>query len=659
MRSSLTTAPVGHMRASTALPGSASTEEGEAERWHDEGMVRVPRLLTGLATATVVVAGGYAVAISDWEGFVACLACGFAVAVAWVVVRHDRTSPVGPALAWSTASIALVAAHVGPLAALPWSSGIWPLNLAGLLALMLVFPAGSTRGPVPRAAVALFAVATVASVAAQWGARQAGGDVVGGPEGPWVPPVGLTSFVAIAASILLAAASLGTRYRRGDRRTRGQIRWLLLTGILVLVLLVGGWVAELLGASLGAAYTPFLLAIVVLVPAAVGVAIVRYDLLDVDRVISQTTAWLLTLLFSAAVFGVVVYGVSHAVSLGTGLTTGVAAFVTALVLLPVQRQLARWVGSVVDRDRFLALAAVERFASDVRAGRRPPEDVEAVLRVAMDDPGLVVHVARPTGGWAAVAGAPVAEPSGLAIEAGGDTIARVTLGTDSVRARRRLTDLARLAWVPIEMSRLRLGLKEMLAETQASRRRLVEASAAERRRLERNLHDGAQQRIVATGMRLRLLQERLPADQAAEVDIAVAELAGTVEELRRIAQGVRPSLLDEGLAAALVAVREATPLPLALHVDDLPDVGDTRALTAYLFVSEAVTNALKHARASSIAVSVTALTDRLSIEVRDDGVGGLDDAAPLTSLRDRVHSVGGTVSVSATPGGGTTIRAVL
>ncbi|MFT3832022.1 MAG: histidine kinase [Micropruina sp.] len=471
-------------------------------------MVRVPRLLTGLATATVVVAGGYAVAISDWEGFVACLACGFAVAVAWVVVRHDRTSPVGPALAWSTASIALVAAHVGPLAALPWSSGIWPLNLAGLLALMLVFPAGSTRGPVPRAAVALFAVATVASVAAQWGARQAAGDVVGGPEGPWVPPVGLTSFVAIAASILLAAASLGTRYRRGDRRTRGQIRWLLLTGILVLVLLVGGWVAELLGASLGAAYTPFLLAIVVLVPAAVGVAIVRYDLLDVDRVISQTTAWLLTLLFSAAVFGVVVYGVSHAVSLGTGLTTGVAAFVTALVLLPVQRQLARWVGSVVDRDRFLALAAVERFASDVRAGRRPPEDVEAVLRVAMDDPGLVVHVARPTGGWAAVAGAPVAEPSGLAIEAGGDTIARVTLGTDSVRARRRLTDLARLAWVPIEMSRLRLGLKEMLAETQASRRRLVEASAAERRRLERNLHDGAQQRIVATGMRLRLLQER-------------------------------------------------------------------------------------------------------------------------------------------------------
>ncbi|MFT3832023.1 MAG: ATP-binding protein [Micropruina sp.] len=88
-------------------------------------------------------------------------------------------------------------------------------------------------------------------------------------------------------------------------------------------------------------------------------------------------------------------------------------------------------------------------------------------------------------------------------------------------------------------------------------------------------------------------------------------------------------------------------------------MGDTRALTAYLFVSEAVTNALKHARASSIAVSVTALTDRLSIEVRDDGVGGLDDAAPLTSLRDRVHSVGGTVSVSATPGGGTTIRAVL
>ena len=621
--------------------------------------MRVPRLLTGLATATVAVAGGYAAAVSDWEALTACLACGFAVAVAWVVVRHDRSSPVGPALAWSTASIALVAAHVGPLAGLPWSSGIWPLNLAGLLALMLVFPGGSTRGPVPRAAVALFAVATVASVAAQWGARQSAGELVGGPDGWWVPPAILTSFVAIAASILLAAASLATRYRRGDRRTRGQIRWLLLTGMLVLVLLMGGWLAELLGATLGAAYAPFLLAIVVLVPAAVGVAILRYDLLDVDRVISQTTAWLLTLLFSAAVFGAVVYGVSHAVSLGTGLTTGVAAFVTALVLLPVQRQFARWVGSVVDRDRFVAVAVVERFASDVRAGLRPPEDVEAVLRVAMDDPGLVVHVARPTGGWAAVAGAPVAEPSGLAIEAGGDTIARVTLGRDSVRARRRLTDLTRSAWVPIEMSRLRLGLRETLAETQASRRRLVEASAAERRRLERDLHDGAQQRIVATGMRLRLLQERLLADQAAEVDIAVAELAGTVDELRRIAQGVRPSLLDDGLAAALVAVQEATPLPLVLRVDELPDLSDTRALTAYLFVSEAVTNALKHAQATSIAVSVSALGGRLAIEVRDDGLGGLDDHAPLNSLRDRVHSVGGTLGVSATPGGGTTIRAVL
>ena len=621
--------------------------------------MRVPRLLTGLATATVAVAGGYAAAVSDWEALTACLACGFAVAVAWVVVRHDRSSPVGPALAWSTASIALVAAHVGPLAGLPWSSGIWPLNLAGLLALMLVFPGGSTRGPVPRAAVALFAVATVASVAAQWGARQAAGELVGGPDGWWVPPAILTSFVAIAASILLAAASLATRYRRGDRRTRGQIRWLLLTGMLVLVLLMGGWLAELLGATLGAAYAPFLLAIVVLVPAAVGVAILRYDLLDVDRVISQTTAWLLTLLFSAAVFGAVVYGVSHAVSLGTGLTTGVAAFVTALVLLPVQRQFARWVGSVLDRDRFVAVAVVERFASDVRAGLRPPEDVEAVLRVAMDDPGLVVHVARPTGGWAAVAGAPVAEPSGLAIEAGGDTIARVTLGRDSVRARRRLTDLTRSAWVPIEMSRLRLGLRETLAETQASRRRLVEASAAERRRLERDLHDGAQQRIVATGMRLRLLQERLLADQAAEVDIAVAELAGTVDELRRIAQGVRPSLLDDGLAAALVAVQEATPLPLVLRVDELPDLSDTRALTAYLFVSEAVTNALKHAQATSIAVSVSALGGRLAIEVRDDGLGGLDDHAPLNSLRDRVHSVGGTLGVSATPGGGTTIRAVL
>jgi signal transduction histidine kinase len=235
----------------------------------------------------------------------------------------------------------------------------------------------------------------------------------------------------------------------------------------------------------------------------------------------------------------------------------------------------------------------------------------------------------------------------------------VSLGWDSARARRRIGDVAKAAWVPLEVARLRLVLREALTETEASRHRLVEASAAERRKLERELHDGAQQRIVATGMRLRLLQQQLPADQAAEVDAAVAELQGTVDELRRIAQGVRPILLDDGLAAALAAVKASSPIPFDLTVGDLPAVSDIRALTAYLVVTEAVANVLKHARATRISVTVAARQDRLVVEVVDDGVGGVPTNAPLTALRDRIVSVGGTLGIRSTPGGGTTIQALV
>ncbi len=617
------------------------------------------RVLTWIATVVVTASAGYALVIGDWATFAACALCSVAVAVAWVVVRRDASAPTGPALAWTTASIAFVTAHVGPLASLPWSTGIWPLNLAGVLALMLVFPEGRLGGRLMRVVPWAFAGASLGTVASQWGARQVGGAVVGGPDGAWAGVVGVLSLVTIGTSLLLAAASLAVRHRRGGRRTRQQVRWLLLAGVAVVTLLGGGWVAEAFGASLSVAYTPFLVAIVTLVPAAVGIAVVRHDLFDVDRALTDATAWLVTVGISAAVFGGVVYAMGQVVSVGTGLTSGVGAFVSALVLVPLQRHIVSWVGRVVDRDRHVAVAQVERFAADVRMGRSQPEEIEAVLRRVQDDPKLEVLVARPDGAWARLDGVVVPEPSGFAIEAGGDVIAKVRLGWDSARARRRIADVATAAWVPLEVARLRMMMRQALEDAESSRQRLAEASADERRRLERDLHDGAQQRIVATGMRLRLLQEHLTTAQAAEVDAAVGELASTVDELRRIAQGVRPSLLDDGLAAALTALKEASPLPFELSVGALPEVSEARVLTAYLVVNEAVANALKHARATCIRVAVSARADKLVVEVTDDGVGGVRADAPLTALRDRVVSVGGTLDVQSVAGSGTTIAAVM
>jgi signal transduction histidine kinase len=159
-------------------------------------------------------------------------------------------------------------------------------------------------------------------------------------------------------------------------------------------------------------------------------------------------------------------------------------------------------------------------------------------------------------------------------------------------------------------------------------------------------------------MRLRSLQRGLCAKDSVEVDAAVAELESTVLELRRLAHGIRPSRLDDGLAAALTSLRNDGPVPVQVSIGELPELDDLRALTAYLVASEGVANALKHADAARIEVCAHAVDGRLVVEIRDDGVGGV---APLglTGLRDRVQSLHGELAVASAVGGGTTLRALL
>ena len=237
-------------------------------------------------------------------------------------------------------------------------------------------------------------------------------------------------------------------------------------------------------------------------------------------------------------------------------------------------------------------------------------------------------------------------------------IARISLGYDSARARRRVADLARVGRVPIEVSRLRRGLRDALSETEAARERVAEASAVERRRPERDMHDGVQPRLVATGMRLRSLQRHLDPAQSIEIDAAVAELEATVAELRQLAHGIRPSPLDDGLDAALASLRADGPVPVSVTVGDLPELDDVRALTAYFVVSEAVANAHKHARATRIEVCVEAVDGRLVLEVRDDGSGGVA-ANGLVGLRDRLKPLRGELIVASPAGMDTRVWAVL
>jgi signal transduction histidine kinase len=202
-------------------------------------------------------------------------------------------------------------------------------------------------------------------------------------------------------------------------------------------------------------------------------------------------------------------------------------------------------------------------------------------------------------------------------------------------------------------------------EIAASRARLVEAADEARRRIERDLHDGAQQRLVAAALELTMLDTQLgrdPAAARAALARAREQLDGGLGELRDLARGIHPSVLtDRGLAVALEALVKRAPVPVELRVD-LPDRPDAAIEAAvYFLVSESLTNAAKHAQAESVTVDVAGDADTLVVSVVDDGVGGADTGrgSGLGGLTDRVEAVGGRLDITSPEGEGTRIRARL
>jgi signal transduction histidine kinase len=201
--------------------------------------------------------------------------------------------------------------------------------------------------------------------------------------------------------------------------------------------------------------------------------------------------------------------------------------------------------------------------------------------------------------------------------------------------------------------------REQLA---ASRARIVEAADAARRRIERNLHDGAQQRLVSLALSLRLLEASLEPDSEASRELAVAraELDAALEELRELARGIHPSILtDRGLEAALAALAGRSTVAVELDLDSCGMLPLSVQTTAYFVVAEALTNAYKHAHSDRIEVRVSVCERHAMVEVCDDGRGGADPArgSGLSGLADRLSALGGTLETESPAGAGTTIRA--
>lgn len=199
----------------------------------------------------------------------------------------------------------------------------------------------------------------------------------------------------------------------------------------------------------------------------------------------------------------------------------------------------------------------------------------------------------------------------------------------------------------------------------ASRARIVAAGDAARRQVERNLHDGVQQRLVASTLRVRLAEQLVPDeldDLKQQLADAVSELTNLSTELRELSRGLHPTILSQGgLVPALKTLARRSTVPLTLDAAIDPRLPQSIEVAAYYVVAEALANAAKHAQASDLTVCVRRADDRLQISVQDDGIGGAEmrNGSGLIGLKDRVESLGGTVRLRSPRGGGTSLNVMI
>lgn len=466
------------------------------------------------------------------------------------------------------------------------------------------------------------------------------------------------------ACMLLAGTALVLRYRRGDEQTRRQVKWLVFALWLLPLTLILSWGGKLIAdthdyAGIGIA------AMYVAVPLATTIAVLRHDLFDVDRAVASAAAYAV---LTVGVVGVYLGAAALSGALLGGQSPVVAALVTAAVagaLGPARRRIQRVVDRVLYPQRRRALDALMDLQRRVNAGDAVPEELEAVLRDALRSPGLRVGVLAPgADAYLDSDGAEVPERGQNVVVAG------QTIGVLVAReiSRQFMHEVANRAGLLVELMRLRLESTRALEDARASRARLQEVGYEERRRLERDLHDVAQQRLVSLGISMRLAERRLAAggeltaeDASVLIRQWVGEITRSTSELRDLAHGIRPSALDDGLQPALALMTQRVPLPLDTKITVQSELPDAISTTAYHVAAEAIANALKHSRASRLELTVAETAGTLVVRVRDDGSGGavVSERGGLSSLRDRVAAAGGTLLVTSRPGMGTAVEAEL
>ena len=586
---------------------------------------------------------------------------------------------------------------------------------ATLSAIFLVFPSGRLPSPRWRLAVTAGLVLAGLSLASfVVSTRTVALPAVGGISLTYSNPLavralqpvtwlGTLNGLALVFPLMLGAAvvSLVLRYRRGDQRLRQQMKWLGLAIAGLLICIVVGGLASAVGQAneplqqVPYAITPWL--VYLAIPVAMTIAILRRRLFDIDVIISR--ALLVTLLSAGvtAVYAAIVLGIGTFVGHRRNpLLTIAAAVAIALVFQPLRQRASRLANRLVYGERATPYQVLSDFAADMAGqldlggaldrmvsllgGASGASRVEAWIRVGAElRPGAVwpggsapSAALRLDGPGAqrlnGLAELPVPGPSAriVPVRHGDDLLGAISLSKPASEPLTSTEDsllqhLASQASLVMRNAQLTAELRATIDELRASRRRLVEAQDAERRKIERNLHDGAQQQLIALAIQLGLLAES--ADDPGFIRQAVpdlkAQLSAALDDLRALARGIYPPLLaEQGLVMALRAQAARSPVPVLLEADEIGRYPQDTESTVYFCALEALQNVAKHAQASRAAVRLSGSDGTLEFSVSDDGAGfpaGTSHGSGLQGMSDRVAAHGGTLTVRSRPGQGTTI----
>ena len=515
-----------------------------------------------------------------------------------------------------------------------------------------------------------------------------------------VPIANANSLTLVSLLFLGAGAvALVRRYRAGDGELRRQINWVALTGVAFAVVQLVAIVAIIADHGkqppiAGVAYTASAFIGLLGFPAAITVGILKYRLYDIDVIISRAVVYgLLSVAFTAVYLGIV-FGIgTFAGHRGGPVLTVIAAVCIAVLFQPLRHRFQQFANRLVYGERATPYQVLADFAEDMAEQLDFTEAVDRMVTVLAGATGAdraetwirVGTQLRPVAVWPHDATLPAAVPLGpggglppfpeasraVAVRHGDELLGTLSLHKPRSEALTSAEDkllqhLASQAGLVLRNAALTADLEATIDELRASRRRLVGAQDAERRKIERNLHDGAQQQLIALSIQLGLLADAAD-DPAAvrEITPLLKEAArAALDDLRNLARGIYPPLLaEQGLVAALQAQVGKAPLPVRIEADGIGRYPPDTESTVYFCTLEALQNIAKYADASSAEIRLACPDHRLNFTISDDGAG-FDPATArqgsgLQGMADRLAALGGTFQIRSAPGHGTTLTGQL